>query len=355
METLPLETQERIFVLACTDGGPTGNSLSLTSKAIRAASRSTRFHTVYLIADAIHLEAFVACYEREHEQASGYYPPRIRHLFLTFRRKLCSQVGADQTIRVDPSSSFLDAGSRLIRTIAPDLSSLVVYTPAGTLKNVLHFPVFQCPFPALREATFVNLCDPTPLIVNNTDRHPLLPSMTHLHLLVGAFELALDKWAAHSPCVTHLRVTGVADSRQVHPLASSVGVRVDSKGCFSRAFQGFPGPPKTFHRSDVLPRTYPNITCLLMQPRPTTNGGGCGNHLIDHSRMVFGLQQIEDSCRSELGSRPSVKAILLKELPKNAFSKGNISQIQREWRNRVEGGEGCWVDVIPERRQDHVY
>ncbi|KAI0675736.1 hypothetical protein C8Q78DRAFT_346012 [Trametes maxima] len=228
--------------------------------------------------------------------------------------------------------------------VALDLYSLVVYTPAQSLRKVVHFPVLQCPLPALREATFIDLCDPGPLIAHSTDTRPLLPSLTHLHLVIGASELALNQWAAHGPCVTHLRVTGVADSKQVHPLASAVGVRADL-GRFSRALQGSLDPPQTVHGSEFPSRTYPSLKFLLMQPRPTTNGGWCGYNAIDRSRMVFGLQQIEDGCREKWGSEPEVTSILLQELSKNAFREKNTSGIQRQWRNRVEGGEGCWIGL----------
>ncbi|KAI0816036.1 hypothetical protein BC628DRAFT_1406048 [Trametes gibbosa] len=83
MDTLPLETLQRIFTLACTDGGHTGNSLSLTSKGIRAAARTARFHSVALVANPRRLRAFVALYERECDAAFGD-KPRIQHLYLTF-------------------------------------------------------------------------------------------------------------------------------------------------------------------------------------------------------------------------------------------------------------------------------
>ncbi|KAI0633281.1 hypothetical protein C8Q77DRAFT_776502 [Trametes polyzona] len=50
METLPLETAQMICELACTDGGYTGQSLALVSKAYRAISRRTRFHSLMLAA-----------------------------------------------------------------------------------------------------------------------------------------------------------------------------------------------------------------------------------------------------------------------------------------------------------------
>ncbi|KAH9894778.1 hypothetical protein C8Q73DRAFT_691513 [Cubamyces lactineus] len=88
MDTLPLETLQRIFTLACTDGGLTGNALSLTSKSVRAASRTARFHTVSLIANPRRLSSFLALYERECklETEGGRDKPHVRHLYATFPR-----------------------------------------------------------------------------------------------------------------------------------------------------------------------------------------------------------------------------------------------------------------------------
>ncbi|EIW62628.1 uncharacterized protein TRAVEDRAFT_42972 [Trametes versicolor FP-101664 SS1] len=83
MDNLPLETLQRIFELACTDGGYTGTSLSLVSKGIRAAARATRFHSISLIASPHRLQLFVALYERECAPALGDRP-RIRHLHVAF-------------------------------------------------------------------------------------------------------------------------------------------------------------------------------------------------------------------------------------------------------------------------------
>lgn len=83
MDTLPLETLQRIFELACTDGGRTGNSLSLVSKGIRAAARTTRFHSIALIASPRRLQSFIDLYGRECDPARGDRP-RIEHLHVAF-------------------------------------------------------------------------------------------------------------------------------------------------------------------------------------------------------------------------------------------------------------------------------
>ncbi|KAL1945739.1 hypothetical protein VTO73DRAFT_1741 [Trametes versicolor] len=83
MDTLPLETLQRIFQLACTDGGRTGNSLSLVSRGIHSAARTTRFHSIALIASPRRLQSFLNLYERECDPRCGD-KPRIQHLHVAF-------------------------------------------------------------------------------------------------------------------------------------------------------------------------------------------------------------------------------------------------------------------------------
>ncbi|KAL1945758.1 hypothetical protein VTO73DRAFT_1760 [Trametes versicolor] len=83
MDVLPLETLQQIFELACTDGGITGCTLSLVSKGIRSAARTTRFHSISLVVTSQRLQSFVDLYKRECEPAQDD-KPRIRHLHVAF-------------------------------------------------------------------------------------------------------------------------------------------------------------------------------------------------------------------------------------------------------------------------------
>ncbi|KZP04880.1 hypothetical protein FIBSPDRAFT_684026, partial [Athelia psychrophila] len=48
MDRIPVEVWERIIAFSCTDGGHTGASLSLVSKAFHDASQRSRYYTVAL-------------------------------------------------------------------------------------------------------------------------------------------------------------------------------------------------------------------------------------------------------------------------------------------------------------------
>ncbi|KAI0642166.1 hypothetical protein C8Q79DRAFT_1013465 [Trametes meyenii] len=334
MDTLPLETKQQIFALACTDGGSTGNSLSLTSKSIREASRTSRFHTVYLIADHVRLEAFVALYDRELKKDRGD-KPHIRHLFIKFCR---TPVPTNESELKQPSSTYLDAGQRLIHAAAPGLYTLMVYASWWSLRHFLYFPVIQNPFPLLREATFVDLCDPRPLFDNDMNISPLFPAVTRLHLLTCNTDLALDTWSIVAPNVTHLRVTGISDGH-VDQIAQAIGVRIDVERGL-HAILGLPAPPETPTHS--LPRTYPNLRYLLLQlcPRPPS-GGWCGTEDAAHAMTFQGLRQIEEACNE--GS--DIRTILLPDLSAAPYSEEDDTSIRASWMASVEGREGCWENI----------
>ncbi|KAI0633760.1 hypothetical protein C8Q77DRAFT_1073530 [Trametes polyzona] len=109
MDTLPLEILQNIFELACTDGGLTGCSLSLTSRAIREAARMARFHSVSLVAYPVRLSSFVELYARECDPALGDIP-RVAHLHLIIppslgpRRYVCGGVIDTLPPHLDPQA-----------------------------------------------------------------------------------------------------------------------------------------------------------------------------------------------------------------------------------------------------------
>ncbi|KAI0642155.1 hypothetical protein C8Q79DRAFT_1013457 [Trametes meyenii] len=341
MDILPLETQQQIFALACTDGGSTGNALSLTSKAIRETSRKTRFHTVYLVADNVCLEAFVALYDRELEKDCGD-KPHIRHLFLRFPRK--PALYGDKTyVKQQPSSAYLNAGQRLIHAAAPDLYSLVVHAPWWSPAHCLYFPILQRPFPLLREATFVNICDPRPFLSDRrADIPPLFPIVTHLYLLASGYDLALETWSIVAPNATHLRVTGIS-AGHVDQIANAVGARVnvDRAGGLYAAGVGQLAAPLT--SLPPLPGAYPSLRYLCMELTPRSpSSAWSGTEDAIYAMALQGVLQIEEVCNE--GSR--VRAIVLPAWPESAYSeKYGDASVRAGWMARVEGREGYWEGI----------
>ncbi|KAL1945975.1 hypothetical protein VTO73DRAFT_1977 [Trametes versicolor] len=136
MDTLPLETLQQIFALACTDGGFTGCSLSLTSKAVRAAVRTIRFHSVSLVAYPARLDSFVGLYAQECDPTLGDIP-KVQHLRLVIppsqgpSRFIC---GGAQDMSSMPHTHSVKTGSpNTLSVTLPDAHlspPVVVITPS---------------------------------------------------------------------------------------------------------------------------------------------------------------------------------------------------------------------------------
>lgn len=399
MDTLPLETLQRIFELACADGGRTGNALSLTSKQVHAAARTTRFRTLSLIANPRRLQSFMALYERECNPALGD-KPRIQHLHVAFpqiqregtraerRRSLSPPSPTRESVRPsswrpqtpptissdfyaqfalqlgdihvdensfqeehwgrrrepspDPTASpeYLAAAQTLFRLVSPDLLSLAIQ--AGfSFGAELDFPVIAQPLPSLRELTLIDVENPSGLFANHNSGRapsPLFPALTHLHItsFFSCRRLDLRTLAACAPRLTHLRVTGIT-SALVQQLAEAVGVEVHP----------FP-PPVVVHIPGAFspptppppprPRTCPSVRVLVMQPCPEPRGGFCGNPMIEHDEMLEELQQITEGCRGS-----GIKAILLPPVDNDGQSEDFAEQVREQWLARIQGDTGCWA------------
>lgn len=350
MDSLPLETLQQILELACTDGGSTGNALSLTSKYIRAAARRARFHTLRIAADSNTFEDFVAFFGREcNDERNGLGRPRVRHLYLTLARQqyitpettqfLLSQpqamlrilTGHEDDAPIFPTL-FLERPSmrpsmpgiqELLRLVAPDLWSLVVYTACGQQGPRAKYPILKHTFPLVREAAFIGL-GATHVLDSDEQRSPVFPVATHLHLCprddVDGHDLHLSTWSALAPRVTHLRASGIEGQNHVEELAEAMGVRVG-------------------------PRTYPSIRYLFMEPAP--------QRFMHISRLAHaaGAQaftwsdRLNDIVRECRRANINIQVRLLATPDVVRYGLACVDVLVGEWVDRVEGREGWWKEL----------
>lgn len=246
MDYLAVELLERIFILACTDGGCTGASLSRVSKRVRNLSRVARFHAVALLsADPAKVAQFHKCYARERAQARGA-SPRVRHLHLSSAvRHIESappvEVTPVKTVAVvkisdrrcaiteqnklavrkavqEEQRRYNEDVAALLRLVAPDLHSLTLVHCHRYGKLELLLPdTIECPggFPLLRELTIAgnepNFTSPDCDV--DTAFGSLFPRLDRLHLCLAALggcpSLDLVAWADRAPTLTYLRISGV--------------------------------------------------------------------------------------------------------------------------------------------------
>ncbi|OJT02584.1 hypothetical protein TRAPUB_6888 [Trametes pubescens] len=299
MDTLPLETLQHIFQLACTDGAYTGCSLSLVSHAVRTIACTARFHSVSLDASLHRLQVFVDLYQRECDLGQKY-KPRVRHLHVSFpfippRNPRASDLQPTAT------PEYLSAAQTLFQLVAADLVTLVVQFTNGGSMNL---PLIARPFPHLLEATFVGVQDFRTLLSTSEDANsatPLFPVMSHVYVVPsrrpGA--LCLPFWAANAPRATHLSVSRAED--HLEEISAAVGVRVRLERSWYRMnvdWDRDPGPPSPPTFELPLTPTYPSVRHLLVQPGPGPVGARCGNAWMGHNQRRLGLRQMGRSCRA---------------------------------------------------------
>ena len=245
MDRLAVELLERIFILACTDGGYTGASLSRVSKHIRAVSRGARFYTVALLSQTpAQVATFFACYARERAlpRAIAVGPtPKVRHLIISSSvrhepapieiappraapdakrseqlRAIAEKTKAQVRKAVqEEQQRYSEDVAALLRIVAPDVQTLTLIHCHRYGKQELLMPdTIDCPggFPVLRELTIVG--NEPQFSASGCDAafEPMFPRLDRLHLSLAALaaspRLDFTAWADRAPGLTHLRVTG---------------------------------------------------------------------------------------------------------------------------------------------------
>ncbi|TBU54425.1 hypothetical protein BD310DRAFT_886176 [Dichomitus squalens] len=284
MEKLATETLQQIFEHACTDGGYTGCSLSLTSTSIRKVARPVRFFSVALILWTHSVNAFLALYKKECSVASGTRP-KLAHLCL-------SDIREDSSIDDDPESwevitpdhsDVLTATRHLLALVGDGLKSLVIdrafVYPGNTLANRQ--------FPSLRELTCLGYCHPSLLDVPR-GVYPLFPALKRLHVVVGE-ELRnkplIPQWATHAPHLTHLRIS----ARHLSDIFLDEISEIVEAASDSRH-----DPLDTTVDASSAGRTFPRLARVVVQPGPRPVKGACRTSRSEFSSMLSELYEFAD-------------------------------------------------------------
>ncbi|OJT09076.1 hypothetical protein TRAPUB_19 [Trametes pubescens] len=241
MNDLPPELLGPIILLACTDGGRTGCALSRTSKYLRAASRSMRFHSVALISGKpSQVVQFFACYTAECERTPEM-KPRVRQLCLSSARK--EQPSASAEFEGEPGTQYQDTEAQkeaqrylrdvmfLIQTLASDLEILCLIDPGQShtsIEDTLHFPTLKTAgFPCLLELVIIgeeptiestsNACIPLYPRLQSL-RRVILPQLRRQYQFVLGKHLMIRVWQKRVPGLVDI---GVLQMNDVHFEASS--------------------------------------------------------------------------------------------------------------------------------------
>ncbi|EJF62244.1 hypothetical protein BD309DRAFT_971066 [Dichomitus squalens] len=341
MERLAVELLEQIFLLACTDGGFTGCSLSLVSKHIRAVSRSSRFYSVALLSKSPKQVArFYDAFIKERD-AARHTLPKIRHLCLAsairevtpllelppFRndddllhiKQLLRQAEeSKEQLRAEMDAEMRQYHadvSKLIQLVAPDVYSLSLIHCHRSGKPELRFEeqIEFRGFPKLRELTIVG--DHPKFVLSEDaarDGAALYPQLEHLHLalvsLTAYQSLDVLSWTSDAPQLTHMRISNI----NYWPRTVLDALK------------------KAFATKEMSRR----LLQVVMQPHsPPPMGGPCGTPHFVYDNFK---QQLRDLCK------PSEIPTVLLPPNKDLKERDWEDIMMRAWVDRVEGRLGCW-------------
>ncbi|KAI0832906.1 hypothetical protein BC628DRAFT_366201 [Trametes gibbosa] len=335
-----------IFELACVDGGQTGCSLSLTSKAVHRASRNARFNSIALshclpVDDPDNrVHTFLATY-KEHSKPSYGDRPRVRHLYLAFTL-------GQNNIAMD-YKRLMDDMHTLFREVNQDLYSLVIHiAPHPVVYLPWFFRLIDAPLPSLRELTVLGVPDPLLLASDmDSDSEPLFPFVQRLHIIQldnypnrtpPPEALSFADWMAHAPRTTHLRVSNLHydASPFATELASALGVAAPIEWW------------ELTTASHPLTNTrlrHPHLMCIVLQlcpPPPSHYVGSLWNAYMAYRRGLVNLSMYPTE--QSLG-------LMLLTPPRHRRASSWAKRAKREWTKRIEGRAGCW-DVIEGSREE---
>ena len=367
MDRLAVELLEQIFLLACTDGGFTGASLSRVSKHIRAVSRAARFHTIALLSPFPgKLEQFACCYVQERALSLGA-TPKVRHLLVAsaIRQTDSARVVLKPSPDGDASKYLPDVNdvkkqreasqrelrkfhmdvAALLQLLAPDLLSLTLVHCHRYGKPEMRFPdTIEVPggFPLLQELTIAGI---QPRFTSpECPSGSLYPSLERLHLslvaLSGCPDLNIVAWGDNAPKLAHLRISNVNYwPRTIMDSVRKVfGESSHSSLYRARAHQHARfSPAESEHLNASLQQ-------VIVQPHsPPPMGGPCGTPHFVFTSFIESLQAACKPCYN-----PKLPTTLLPP-SRNMREHDWQAVMLNQWIDRLSGGPGCW-DTTKERR-----
>jgi hypothetical protein len=290
MERFPPELLLKIFSLACTDGGPTGCSLSLVSRHIRDVSAPARLHSVAL-RGLPRMRLFAALLEQNPKHA------RVEHLFLTDN-------GGRKDLGDNPKAVY----TAIITAVGPTLITLAMSLLYANV-YIEHVVPEGCSMPKLRDLSMASS-----VFSVHEAKAPNLPALRRLHFFgmspSNTDAPLLDLAAAGAPGVTHMRLSCLYEFDQL-PNMIRVALGEEPKT---------PKVPKltlpaALERLIILPSSY------------NYDEGECDYGEDEQFEMVNGLKELaEEHKKVTLG--PGCWYV--------------IEDCFEDWLEVMNGGDGSW-------------
>lgn len=334
MEHCPIEVWQRIMTFACTDGGYTGNSLSLVSRFMRNTALPVRFHSI-----AVTAEYNLLTLSKQLSRLSGIV--NIRHLFISVYVVLWGPRATPEERR----SSLKSAIEYILTRAAPTLCTLILHRPEGfgILQSALHFPALtDLSLPSLRPHDALVDAMNTGEHVNTMTRRPF-PVVERLHLTdcFATRDAVWDDICNLFPTITALQLSGVQNYSSLPIFLRTLLNVPDHKhlpGCGGNDAKG-----KASHssiaatiRAAELRAHLSNLRCVSVQPAILEDDEWCSTGPSAHALMVDGLHCIVRCCVGDKG--PGRGRFCLERMkPYTTY------EALGDWLSIVNGGDGPWA------------
>ena len=377
MDRAPPELCHRIYSFACTDTGYTGRSLSLVSKYIHETSQPFRLQSISLhghdeiVAFAALLDTTPACLRR------------VRYLFLSTQSRDQDTTGFvyHKKILFDKMQKLREKWANDEVAVQKDALMLEEYrsgwerSAARYAKQARQGPVIAATFEHILQTVAssleileVDLDDYTstsltevislphltdltghggyPLMLRDPQTPLLAPchNLRHLHIARTNGQLRGRKFlhyiATIGPCLTHLQLSGLQQDSWVG-YSLKEALRVEKPTGLSAVWGSSAewDPPVV-----TLPTT---IQRILIKPySPPAPGGRCGNPYMEYDGLLRGVRDLQ-----EIDDRVTL-------LPVDKDERAYDSQLpisERDWLDRIAGGEGCWREVESATRSKRFF
>lgn len=348
MDKLPVEILQNIVTLACTDGGATGRALRLVSRYICDVSASSEYHSITVVGRE-QMTAFLSRVKRD-ERACG----SVRHLFLSDSTAQARRAGLPDITWLDERGRFskmfalvkvaagcnrsLEYGKRaraaaekgvndavhdILEHVAPTLRSLSLH-----MRVARRFSVVPVHLPLLEDLT---LDVPSALkehagICAASDFHQpteTLRSLSRLHLVHD------HRWGRPYmptvPPVSHLRLSLTVADDGNRPFVASFGT--------------------------VEAQLPPAIRDVVLRPVPADDRFTRPEKMpLDLGTLHTDIYELTRDMQDDDGFTDMHGDVYYHS---DAESYYDLDEACEDWKDQIEGGEGCWRDAVPLKQIFH--
>ena len=336
MDVVPTELLVEIFALACTDNGHTGRSLSLVSAYFHDVVQPVQLQSISVVG-LRQMIGFLKLLESK--------PRRVNHLLIAdriedlppFAERLQDQNSRIQEVRISRAAyvrKITQYYISILLLVAPHLHTFAIFLHFHDLVRVgVDYPgLIPVTLPCLKELTVHGKVSKQSFATSFQ-----APHLERLHIAkyVSLPEDVPSTLSHIAPNLTHLRISGVSAWIPNGNLLDAL--RSVANPSFSSDSQHlYPGLP--------IPQFSSKLQKVIIGQRVSYVSGTRSNPAY-HSHTVEGLERLGMMCTDG-------RLVVLQIPPYvnapgywDANRSGKLQQTEKDWLERINGGEGCWDPI----------